>query len=227
MHLEDHTTQELVGYTLQVVNRQYEGQTARILRQQRRRPGEEFKHLFITRFCPSDFEQKLQKEIFTVRQCTDETVRAYPERYQTAIALLESATNLLDGLLNVHRKQWTQGLHAEMRRHVMVANLPTFVAYFELALSAKEAEGGTETAVIHVLNDTMPPIFQGKEAVENLAKGLAELQLLAKAKERKNISSKKAGFERQMVTAPRGRREFMEWTSENELQGSTSGGARR
>ena len=166
---------------------------------------EEFKRLFRTRFRPSDFEQKLRKDIFTVRQCTGETVRAYAERYQTAIALLASETEPLDGLLNIHRKQWTHGLHADMRRHVMVANPPTFAACLELALNAEEAEGGTETAVIHALNDTLPPIFQEREAVENLTKGLAELQLLAKAKERGNTSSGNAGFERQMTTAPRGR----------------------
>ena len=166
---------------------------------------EEFKRLFRTRFRPSDFEQKLRKDIFTVRQCTGETVRAYAERYQTAIALLASETEPLDGLLNIHRKQWTHGLHADMRRHVMVANPPTFAACLELALNAEEAEGGTETAVIHALHDTLPPIFQEREAVENLTKGLAELQLLAKAKERGNALSGKAGFERPMVTAPRGR----------------------
>ena len=120
---------------------------------------EEFKRLFRTRFRPSDFEQKLRKDIFTVRQCTGETVRAYAERYQTAIALLASETEPLDGLLNTHRKQWTHGLHADMRRHVMVANPPTFAACLELALNAEEAEGGTETAVIHALHDTLPPIF--------------------------------------------------------------------
>ena len=88
-----------------------------------------------------------------------ETVRAYTERCQTAVALLASETDPLDGLLNAHRKQWTLGLHAEMRRHVMVANPPTFSACLELALNAEEAEGGTETAVIHALNDTLPPIF--------------------------------------------------------------------
>ena len=108
----------------------------------------------------------------------------------------------------------------------MVANLPTFVAYLELALNAKEAEGGTEMAVIHALHDTLPPIFQEREAVENLTKGLAELQLLAKAKERGNASNGKAGFERPMATASRGRG-FMQWTPENELQGSISGGAKR
>ena len=87
----------------------------------------------------------------------------------------------------------------------MVANPPTFAACLELALNAKEAEGGTETAVIHALHDTLPPIFQEREAVENLTKGLAEIQLLAKAKERENTSSGKAGFERQMAAAPRGR----------------------
>ena len=92
-----------------------------------------------------------------------------------------------------------------MRRHVMVANPPTFAACLELALNAEEAEGGTETAVIHALHDTLPPIFQEREAVENLAKDLAELQLLAKAKERGNALSGKAGFEPPMVTAPRGR----------------------
>ena len=45
------------------------------------------------------------------------------------------------------------------RRHVMVANPPTFAACLELALNAEEAEGGTETAVIHALHDTFPPIF--------------------------------------------------------------------
>ena len=166
---------------------------------------EEFKRLFRTRFRPSDFEQKLRKDIFTVRQCTGETVRAYAERYQTAIVLLASETEPLDGLLNIHRKQWTHGLHADMRRHVMVANPPTFAACLELALNAEEAEGGTETAVIHALHDTLPPIFQEREAVENLTKGLAELQLLAKAKERGNAPSGKAGFERPMATASRGR----------------------
>ena len=70
-----------------------------------------------------------------------------------------------------------------MRRHVMVANPATFPACLELALNAEEAEGEIETAVIHALNDSMPPIFQERETVENLTKGLAELQLLAKAKE--------------------------------------------
>ena len=93
----------------------------------------------------------------------------------------------------------------DMRRHVMVANPPTFAACLELALNAEEAEGGTETAKIHVLHDTLPPIFQEREVVENLTKGLAELQLLAKAKERGNALSGKAGFERPMVTASRGR----------------------
>ena len=94
---------------------------------------------------------------------------------------------------------------AEMRRHVMVANPPTFVACLELALNAEEAEGGTETAVIHALNDALPPIFQEREAIENLTKGLAELQLLAKTKERKDVSNGKAEFGRQVVTAPRRR----------------------
>ena len=40
MHLEELTTQEFVRYTFQVVKRKYEGQTARILGQQRRRPGD-------------------------------------------------------------------------------------------------------------------------------------------------------------------------------------------
>ena len=92
-----------------------------------------------------------------------------------------------------------------MRRHVMVANPPTFAACLELAHIAEEAEGGMETAVIHALHDTLPPIFQEREAVENLTKGLAKLQLLAKAKERENALSGKAGFERSMVTTSRGR----------------------
>ena len=120
---------------------------------------EKFKRLFMARFRPVDFEQKLRKNIFIVRQCTGETVRAYAERYETAIALLASVTEPLDGLLNTHRKQWAQGLRIEMRRHVMVANLATFSACLELALNAEEAKGGTETAVIHALNDTKPPIF--------------------------------------------------------------------
>ena len=65
---------------------------------------EEFKRLFRTRFRPSDFEQKLRKDIFTVRQCTGEIVRAYTERYQTTIALLATKTEPLDGLVNIHRK---------------------------------------------------------------------------------------------------------------------------
>ena len=63
-----------------------------------------FVHQILNRSC--------EKDIFTVRQCTGETVRAYAERYQTAIALLASETEPLDGLLNIHRKQWTHGLHA-------------------------------------------------------------------------------------------------------------------
>ena len=166
---------------------------------------EEFKRLIRTRFCPSDFEQKLRKDIFTVRQCTGETVRAYAERYQTAIALLASETEPLDGLLNIYRKQWTHGLHADRRRHVMVANPPTFAACLELALNVEVAERGTEMAVIHALYDTLPPIFQEREAVENRTKGLAELQLLVKAKEKGNTSGGKAGFEQQIATASRGR----------------------
>ena len=65
---------------------------------------EEFKRLFRARFRPSDFDQKLRKDTFTIRQCTNETVRVYAERYETAIALLASATDPLDGLLNAHRK---------------------------------------------------------------------------------------------------------------------------
>ena len=92
-----------------------------------------------------------------------------------------------------------------MHRHVMVANLATFVVCLELALNAEEAEGGTKTAVIHALNDTMPPIFQEREAVENLTKGLAKLQLLAKAKEQRNRPSGRMRFKRQTSAAPRGR----------------------
>ena len=87
----------------------------------------------------------------------------------------------------------------------MVANPPTFATCLELALNVEEAEGGTETAVIHALHDTLPPIFQEREAVENLTKGLAELQLLAKARERGSTSSGKVGFEWQTTTASRGR----------------------
>ena len=65
---------------------------------------EEFKRLFRAKFRPSDFEQKLRKDIFTVRQCTGETVRAYAERYQIALALLATTADTLDGLLNTHRK---------------------------------------------------------------------------------------------------------------------------
>ena len=83
-----------------------------------------------------------------------------------------------------------------MRWHVMVANPPTFSACLQLALNVEEAEGGMETAVIHALHDTLPPIFQEREAIENLTKGLAELQLLAKSKERRTTSSGKAGLER-------------------------------
>ena len=86
----------------------------------------------------------------------------------------------------------------------MVVNPPTFAACLELALNAEEAEVGTETAVIDALHDTLSPIFQEREAIENLTRGLAELQLLAKARERGSTSSGKAGFERQMATASRG-----------------------
>ena len=92
-----------------------------------------------------------------------------------------------------------------MRRHVMVANPPTFAACLELGLNAEEAERGTAMAVIHALHDTLPPIFQEREAIENLTKGLVELQLLAKTRERGNASSGKAGFERPIATALRGR----------------------
>ena len=61
---------------------------------------------------------------------------------------MASETEPLDGLLNIQRKQWFHGLHANMRRHVMVANPSTFAACLELALNAEEAEGGMETAVI-------------------------------------------------------------------------------
>ena len=120
---------------------------------------EDFKRSFSVRFRPVDFEQKLRKDIFTIHQWTGESVRDYAERYQTAIALLASETDFLDGLLNAHRKQWTQGLHAKMRRHVMVANPSTFAACLELALNVEEAKGGTMTVVIHALNDTLPLIF--------------------------------------------------------------------
>ena len=119
----------------------------------------EFKRSFRARFRPGDFEQKLRKDTFAVHQCTGETIRAYSKGYQIAIALIASVAEPLIGLLNARRKQWTQGLHTEMRRHVMVANPATFAACLELALDAEEAESGTETAVTHALNDTMPPIF--------------------------------------------------------------------
>ena len=63
-----------------------------------------------------DFVHRISsiKDIFAVHQCTGESVRDYAERYQTAIVLLASETDPFDGLLNAHRKQWTQGLHAEM-----------------------------------------------------------------------------------------------------------------
>ena len=78
----------------------------------------------------------------------------------------------------------------------MVANPATFAACLEFALNAEEAEGGTEVAVIHALNDTVPPIFQQKEVIENLTKGLAELQLLSRAKEWRNPPSGRMRFER-------------------------------
>ena len=59
---------------------------------------EAFKRLFRARFRPSDFEQKLRKGIFAVHQCTGQSVRDYAERHQTAIALLASETDPLDGL---------------------------------------------------------------------------------------------------------------------------------
>ena len=90
-------------------------------------------------------------------------------------------------------------------RHVMVANPPTFAACLELALNVEEAKGGMEMAVIHALHDPLPPILQEREANENLTKGLAELQLLAKARERGSTSSGKVGFERQTTTTSRGR----------------------
>ena len=64
----------------------------------------------------------------------------------------------------------------------------------------EEAEGGTETAVIRALHNTLPPIFQEREVVDNLTKGLVE----SKAKERGNASSGNAGFERQIAAASRG-----------------------
>ena len=165
-----------------------------------------------------------------------ETARAYAERYQTAIALLESAAEPLYGVLNAHRKQWTQGLRTEMRRHVMVANPATSTACLESALNAEEAEGETETAVIHALNVTMPPIFQERGAVENLTKGLAELQLMAKAKEQKNLPSRRMETEQRMVAASRGRGSSWNdpqrggsWNGppKKGLQKSTNGGATR
>ena len=137
-----------------------------------------------------------------------------------------SAVEPLDGLLNAHRKQWTQGLHIEMRRHVMVANLATFVACLELALNAEEAEGVTETVVIHAINDTMPPIFQEREAVENLTKGLAELQLLAEAKEHKNLPSGESDSSGEHQ--PHQEDEVAHGMApQGEISGSTDGGATR
>ena len=47
---------------------------------------EESKRLFRTKFCPSDFEQKLRKDIFTICQYTGETVRAYAESRDVPLA---------------------------------------------------------------------------------------------------------------------------------------------
>ena len=94
-------------------------------------------------------------------------------------------------------------------------------------MRTEEVEGGTETAVIHALHDTLPPIFQEREVVENLTKGLVEFQLLAKAKERGKCLEWECRIRAANGGRFKGTRGFVEWTPENEFQGSTGGGAKR
>ena len=53
----------------------------------------------------------------------------------------------------------------------MVANPATFAACLEFALNVEEAEGETETAVIHVLNDTMPQYFKRERQLKTSPRG--------------------------------------------------------
>ena len=142
---------------------------------------DQFRHLFLTRFRPPDFVERLREALFTIKQLPGEYVIDYAERYRTGFTTLAEETGgNADDYIRDHRHGWVRGLVQDVRRHVIVADPPTFDECVIKAQAAEDAEGRASRPVMHILQHSPHNNALSTESLEALTKGLAELHLLAK-----------------------------------------------
>ena len=142
---------------------------------------DQFRHLFLTRFRPPDFVERLREALFTIKQLLGEYVIDYAERYHTGFTTLaEETRGNADDYIRDHRRGWVRGLVQDVRTHVIVADPPTFDECVIKAQAAKDAEGRASRPVMHILQHSPHNNALSTESLEALTKGLVELHLLAK-----------------------------------------------
>ena len=142
---------------------------------------DQFRHLFLTRFRPPDFVERLREALFTIKQLPGEYVIDYAERYRTGFTTLAEETGgNAEDYIRDHRRGWVRGLIQDVRRHVIVADPPTFDECVIKAQAAEDAEGRASRPVMHILQHSPHNNALSTESLEALTKGLAELHLLAK-----------------------------------------------
>ena len=119
--------------------------------------------------------------MFTIKQLPGEYVIDYAERYRTGFTTLAEETGgNAEDYIRDHRRGWVRGLIQDVRRHVIVADPPTFDECVIKAQAAEDAEGRASRPVMHILQHSPHNNALSTESLEALTKGLAELHLLAK-----------------------------------------------
>ena len=142
---------------------------------------DQFRYLFLTRFRPPDFVERLREALFRIKPLPREYVIDYAEWYRIGFTTLAEETGgNADDYIRDHRRGWVRGLVQDVRRHVIVADPPTFDECVIKAQVAEDAEGRASRPVMHILQHSPHNNALITESLEALTKGLAELHLLAK-----------------------------------------------
>jgi len=121
----------------------------------------DFADQFTSRFRPSDFAEELEERLRTPTQKEGESVRAYADRYKR----LRAQVGADAPSANICRNYWISGLHAPIKREVLLTEPMSLDAAILRAMTAEKVDRKMNRDEQHVKSGKRPlPKIKSKSA---------------------------------------------------------------
>src|SRR5436305_12149918 len=163
---------------------------------------DEFVKCFVTRFCPSNYEQQLLQQLMCPKQSDNEGVQKYADRYQRLHCLAEEAP----ANINTLAQQWISGLRHNIKQVVRMQAPTTFNEALTLAKRKEDVEvlGELEDGIIETVGKTSAKQIKSISANLHAGEDMAKNTAGAAPKEKTPVKTKAGAID------PKSFKEFQE-----------------